>query len=96
MERLVKLVSALLKDWELGEKKIYELETLFQVQFCIHILVDILIELNKSNQKFQEDYVDITSIGNTIYVSISMFHKLFLESIFGVGAMHITYFLVKA
>ena len=53
MERLVKLMPALLKDWELGEKKMYELATIFQVQFYIHLLADVLIELNKLNQKFR-------------------------------------------
>ena len=63
MEWLVKLMPALLRDWELGEKKMYEMATLFQLQFCIHLFADVLIELNKLNQKFQEYHVDITSIG---------------------------------
>jgi len=96
MERLVKLMPALLKDWELGEKKMYELATIFQVQFYIHLLADVLIELNKLNQKFQEDHVDITSIGTTLDVSISMLRKRFLGDIFGAGAVNISSFLSKA
>ena len=95
MERLVKLMPALLRDWELGEKKMYELATLFQVQFCIHLLADVLIELNKLNQKFQEDHVDITSIGTTLDVTISLLHKRFLRGTFGAGTMHMSSFLSK-
>lgn len=46
MERLVKIMPTLLKDFKLGEKKMYELATIFQVQFCILLLADVLIELN--------------------------------------------------
>ena len=87
---------ALLEDFRLGEKKVYELETINQVKFCIHLLVDVLIELNKLNRKFQEDHVDITSIGSTLDFSISMFHKWFLGSIYGVGVVHMSSFLIKA
>lgn len=73
----------------------YELETIFQVHFCIHLLADVLIELNRLNQKFQDDHIDITSIGTTLDVTISMLRKRFLGDIFGVGAMHISSFLIK-
>ena len=56
----------------------YELTTIFQVQFCIHLLADVIIELNMLNRKFQEDHIDITSIGTTLDVTISMFRKWFL------------------
>jgi hypothetical protein len=62
------------------------------VQFCIHLLAYVLIGLNKMNQKFQEDHVGITSIGTTLDITISLLHKRFLRDIFGVGAMHISYF----
>ena len=87
MERLVKLMLALLRDWELVEKKMYEMATIFQVQFCIHLLADVLIELNKLNQKFQEDHVDITSI--------RLLHRRFLRGTFEAGTMHTSSFLSK-
>lgn len=96
MERLVKLMPALLKERELGEKKMYDLATIFQVQFCIHLLADVLTELNKLNQKFQEDHVDITSIGTTLDITINMLHKRFLGNIFGVGAVHTSSLLTRA
>ena len=72
------------------------LGTVFQVQFRIHLLANVLIELNKLNQKFQDDHVDITSIGTILDVVISMLRKQFLGGIFGVGAMHISSFLIRA
>ena len=96
MERLVKVIPTFLKYWELGEKKLCELETIFQVKFCIHLLVDMLIELNKLNQKFQRGHVYNTSIGTTLDVTIIMLRKRFLVGIFGFGAMHMSSFLIRA
>ena len=73
----------------------YELKTIFQVQFCVHLLVDVLSELNKLNQKFIGDHVGITSIGTTLDVTINMLCKLFLGSLFGAGALHISFLLTK-
>ena len=53
----------------------YELATIFQMHTCIHILVDMLVELNNLNQKFEEDHVAITYIDTTLHVSISILHK---------------------
>ena len=86
----------LLKKWELRNKNMYELPTIFQVQFCIHLLADVLIHLNKLNQKLQEDHVDNTSIGTILDVAFSMLRKPFLRGIFGVVAMHISSFLIRA
>ena len=74
----------------------YEMAPIFQVQICIHILPNMLVELNKLNQKFEEDHVDITYIDTTLDVSISMLRKRFLESIFGVDAVNMSSFLVKS
>lgn len=53
----------------------YELATIFQVYTCIYILADMLVELNKLNQKFEEDHVDITYIDTTLHVSLSILRK---------------------
>ena len=49
MERLVTLMPAILEQWEKHEKKWYEYATIFQVQFMLHLLANILLELNKLN-----------------------------------------------
>ena len=61
MDRLVKIMPALLQEWKHDNKKMYEMGTIFQVQFCIHLLEDVLTELNKLSQRFQEEHIDITS-----------------------------------
>jgi hypothetical protein len=50
MNRLVKIMSTLLQEWKHDDTKMYEMGTIFQVQFCIHLLVDVLTELNKLSQ----------------------------------------------
>ena len=50
------------------------------MQFCLHILTDIMCELNKLNKKFQEEYVDVTSLGASIDVTINTLKRWFLRS----------------
>ena len=69
--------------------------TLFQVQFCIHLLVDVLTELNKLSQQFQEEHIDITSIGTQLDVLIEHLRRRYLRNIFGAGSQHVSYFLKK-
>ncbi|KAH9295072.1 hypothetical protein KI387_038660 [Taxus chinensis] len=78
MERLVKLMFALLKEWELEEKKY------------------VLTELNKLNKIFQEDHIDITSIGTTLDITIDMLRRRFQRGIFGAGTLHTSSFLTRA
>ena len=54
MNMLVKIMPTLLQEWKIDDAKMYEMGTLFQVQFCIHFLVDVLAELDKLSQRFQE------------------------------------------
>ena len=95
MNRLVKIMPALLQEWKNDDAKMYEMGTLFQVQFCIHLLVDFLSELNKISQRFQEEHIDITSIGTQLDVLIELISRRFLRNTFGVGSQHVSYFLKK-
>ena len=63
MNKLVKIMPALLQEWKNDVAKMYKMGTLFQVQFCIHLLDDVLTGLNKLSQRFQEEHIDIMSIG---------------------------------
>lgn len=92
MEILVKLKSFLLRGLELVEKETYEMTTIFQVKFCINLLVDVFIELKMLNQKIHDDHVDITYVEITLDITISLFHKRFTRDTFGVGAMHTSSF----
>ena len=44
----------------------------------LNLVVDVLAELNKLNQKFQYDLVDISTIGSTLDSSISILKRHFL------------------
>ena len=71
MERLVTLMPAILEQWEKHEKKWYEYATIFQVQFMLHLLANILVELNK---RFQKELMDVTMLG----VHLDIIHEKLL------------------
>ena len=72
MERLIFCMPAILEAWESNEPTWYHNITSLQFQFFVHLIADILIELNKLNHKFQCDHVDITSIASTVDVTITL------------------------
>jgi hypothetical protein len=47
----------------------YHQATKFQFEFMLHIVVDVVIELNKLYQKFQYNLVDISTIGSTLVIN---------------------------
>jgi hypothetical protein len=53
MERLIYCMPTNLEAWEEEESIWYENMTSLQFQFFVHLLADILVELNKLNKKFQ-------------------------------------------
>ena len=64
------------------------------MQLCLHMLADIMCELNKLNKKFQEEYVDVTSLGGAIYVTINTLKRCFLRSdTFAKGTSYLSKFL---
>ena len=67
---------------------------IFSVQFCLHMLADIMGELNKLNKKFQEEYVDGTSLGAAIDVTINTLRRWFLRNdTFADGTCYLSKFL---
>ena len=50
----------------------YQRLTSFQFQFLLHLLVNVLAELNKLNKIFQADHVDVTQIGANLNICITM------------------------
>ena len=57
MNKIVRIMQALLQEWKHNNRQIYEMGTIFQVQFCIHLLADVLTELNKLSKRFQEEHM---------------------------------------
>ncbi|EFJ09967.1 hypothetical protein SELMODRAFT_427615 [Selaginella moellendorffii] len=64
MQWLVIAMPALLDQWKIADKTQYSSLTTIQVQFFIHLLADVLAELNKLNVLFQAqmtNYLEIVS-----------------------------------
>ena len=59
--RLVKLIATILKLWKKDKKcsSLYEKARIYSIQFCLHMLADVLGELNKLNKVFQEENEEI-------------------------------------
>ena len=51
----------------------------FQFQFLLHLLVDVLTELNKLNKIFQADHIDVTQIGANLNICITMLRRKFIS-----------------
>ena len=94
MERLVTLMPAILEQWEKHEKKWYEYATIFQVQFMLHLLADILLELNKLNEQFQRELMDVTMLGVHLDIIHEKLRRRYLScETFGTGSMFLANFL---
>lgn len=91
VEKLVQAMPFLLDKWQVEEHGWYRYATVFQVQFWLHLLADVLLELNKLNKKIQEENVEITTIGSFLDVTLSVLKRRFLRGHleFGVGGRYI-------
>lgn len=58
----------------------YDKARIYLVIFCLHMLADIMLILNKLNIKFQEEYVDATSLGASIDITINTLSRWFMRS----------------
>ncbi|KAH7296912.1 hypothetical protein KP509_26G044600 [Ceratopteris richardii] len=73
--------------------KLYYMACNFQLQFFIHFMADVLVEMDRINKTFQHDHVDITNIENALDVVIELFRKRYLGEPFGYGCKHYREFL---
>ncbi|MCO5547301.1 hypothetical protein L7F22_000749, partial [Adiantum nelumboides] len=96
MERFVNIMPAVLEQWQRHEKKWYGYATLFVVQFMIHFLADVLVELNKLNVEFQRQEMDVITIGALIDLTFEKLNRRYITSDannFGVGSPYLFAFL---
>ena len=95
VERLVTLMPAILSLWKKEKKNSwYNKARIFSVQICLNMIVDVLMELNKLNKKFQEDNVDVTSHGIAIDHTLNTLKRNFCRSnSFAEGTIHLSKFL---
>ncbi|XP_057813067.2 uncharacterized protein LOC131027099 [Cryptomeria japonica] len=96
---LVKLMPAILTLWKKDKKcsTLYEKTRIYSVQFCLHMLADVLGELNKLNKIFQEENVDITVIGLALDEVIGNLYRWFLrKGTFAEGTTYLSKFLIDS
>ncbi|MCO5581667.1 hypothetical protein L7F22_035556 [Adiantum nelumboides] len=96
MERMVKIMPALLL--ELGKEKpsIYDELTVYGVQFFIHLLADVCTELNVLNCHFQSELVDIANISGYANATLRNLEKKFLRDSVGCGTKYLQHFVSQA
>ncbi|MCO5575073.1 hypothetical protein L7F22_028870 [Adiantum nelumboides] len=95
MRRLVEMMPALLSDFKTHDATLYTIATTFEVQFLIHLLADVLHEMNELSKKFQKDYVDITDVANALDVIVELFIQRYLGEPFGYGSKNYKEFMGK-
>ena len=86
-------MPAILEAWKSDEPTWYHNITSLQIQFFVHLIIDILVYLNKLNYEFQCDHVDITSIASTVDVTITLLRRQYLIGEFGRTSKYLRKFL---
>lgn len=80
IEILVLLMPPILTLWKNERKESwYDKTRIFLVQFCLHMLADIMCEINKLNKQFQEVYIDVISLGVVTDVTVNTLKRWFLR-----------------
>lgn len=95
IERIVVFMPSILRLWKNERKDSwYDKARIFLVKFCLHMLADIMCELNKLSKQFQEEYVDVTSLRAFIDVIVNTLTRWFLRSdTFAYGTGYLSKFL---
>ena len=62
MERILRVMHALLFEFQVHNHSLYEIGTTYAMQFLLHFLADVLHEMNELNIYFQKEDMDITQI----------------------------------
>lgn len=93
MIRLTKLMPAILSIWQEGAPDWYAKLKTYKVLFCIHMLADVLHDMNMLSKQFQADIVDISSITTCIDVCTTSLRRKFLGQEFGKGSLYLKKFM---
>ncbi|KAH7285942.1 hypothetical protein KP509_33G052100 [Ceratopteris richardii] len=95
MVRLIKLLPAILTFWQENAHAWYEKLRVFNLLFAIHMLADVLYELDGLNKIFQKENIDVTSFSTSIEVALQALKKKFLIEPFGRNTLHLQSFMEK-
>ena len=96
MQKVLHYMPAFLDLFEENEAMWYHKLISFQFQFLLHLLVDVLVELNKLNKIFKVDHVDVTQIDANLNICITILRWRFITiggAAFGRGSKFLWPFL---
>ncbi|MCO5567029.1 hypothetical protein L7F22_020712 [Adiantum nelumboides] len=93
MARLTQVLPAILSVWQDGATLWYKKLRVYKVLFCIHMLADVLHDMNMLSKQFQADIIDLSSISTCIDVTVSSLRRKFLEQDFGKGTIYLKKFM---
>ncbi|MCO5552314.1 hypothetical protein L7F22_005825 [Adiantum nelumboides] len=93
MERMVKVMPALLLEFGKEKPSIYDELTIYANQFFIHMLADICSDLNILSCQFQSDLVDIANISGFADAALQNLKKKFLRDSSSCGTKYLKHFI---
>ena len=79
MARIVEVMPAILEQWKVNNHPEYETMLLYQVQFLFHYLADVLQQMNILSKVFQEDIVDVSTLGSKFQKTKTILHTRYLD-----------------
>ncbi|MCO5599196.1 hypothetical protein L7F22_053296 [Adiantum nelumboides] len=95
MVSIVRIMPALLTVLKSEDATLYGYLTNSKVQFLFHFFADVLGELNVLNCNFQEEHLDIASIGGHIKAIMETFRLSFFGDVFAADTCYMEDFLKK-
>ncbi|MCO5582767.1 hypothetical protein L7F22_036666 [Adiantum nelumboides] len=93
MERMVKIMPALLLEFGKEKPSIYDELIIYAYQFYIHLLADVCSKLNILSCQFQSDLVDVANISGFADAVLQNLKKKFLKDSTGCGTRYLKTFV---
>ncbi|MCO5592440.1 hypothetical protein L7F22_046442 [Adiantum nelumboides] len=80
MARIVEVMPAILEQWKVNKHPEYETLITYQVQFLFHYLADVLEQMNILSRVFQENMVDVSTLGSKFQKIKTILQARYLDS----------------
>ncbi|MCO5551013.1 hypothetical protein L7F22_004508 [Adiantum nelumboides] len=93
MERMVKVMPALLLEFGKEKPSIYDELVLYANQFYIHLLADVCSKLSVLSCQFQSDLVDVSNISGFADAVLQNLRKKFFKNFTGCGTKYLKQFV---
>ena len=66
LEHILYYMPTILDAFQVEDAYWYHQAITFQFEFMLHIVMDVVVEINKLNHKFHYNLIDISTIGFTL------------------------------